>query len=1012
MHSLLKDFFQSPGVFLRYRLLKTCPELLDEDVLKILKNQQWQMLVQADYRQVQALSEKIHLLQNCMTNGVETTLFGAGHQITPDMIEHIPDFYSRSLHTVENNEKPLTSGEKIQLLNTLLKTLSRSEYPLLWAELHQKLCAAHLTNRSEQAVKNSQNAIRRCESALEEYRRDLVPVEWARIQSYLGIAWKNAPQTSNVSNIEKSIHYYSLALEGYPADTHPLNHAVTLMNLAIAFSNRTLGDQTENIENSVQLYHRSLDVFTDSNYPVYRAKTHLNLSTVYTKRTHGSRTENLDSAVKHLQQSLDIFSRNTFPNEWAMAQTNLGNAFLELGRQQKIGVSDTENKLIESAIRHYKHALKIRTKESSPAGWAKVNANLSTAYNDRSTGSRNENSKAVLRYCQNALSVFTSETAPIEWANINKNLALAMVNQSDDTNESDQQKALEHLKAALSIFTPENFPRQRLEILVAVLEIYMEQSRWDAATQLFDEIRRIDDTLRKLDITLSSKSQRVRITGMLYGRAAWCLAKCGRLETSLEWLETGKMQLFKDRVSHDKNVFDRLKQNDRDDYVTLTETIRKLTSEQHSDQLSRPITGIADDVRHTCAALDDLTDSIRRYEPSFLSSGIRFDQMTRLLPNSGDTAFIIFNVTRYGSFCLILSGSKQSPRMHTIFIDSFTYENLKSFAKHFLRLTSDLNEFRQHTLPPIAELRDYYQTQLDKHLRWNRDMQSLIDDLSRNLLNDAINYLKTIDVSRIVLVTHRELNILPLHIARDMTSPEKPFLLDSYEISYLPAFTLFRNSEQKKIPSSGKSFLGICDLHSDLPWAQSEIEAVSTLFENKLCLDSSHSLPDAVISAAPDYDILHFCCHAMFDTGDPYRSRLTFTRPDSPDNRRSDNAANTIRTETAWTLSDILRDLHLPKTELVVLSACESGITESALLPDECIGLPAGFLLAGAQSILSSLWCVPDKSAYFLMNEFYRNLVQKNMAPARALRDAQQSLKNRPGHSGPMCWGAFKLVGI
>ncbi len=1020
MHSLLKDFFQSPGVFLRYRLLKTCPEILDKKLLQVLVDERSEMRAFSDFNKVQSLSEKIHLLYNCITNGIDTTLFGKGHSVQPSILESIPEVYVRTLQEIENSEKPLSADERIHFLNNGIKNLDRSRYPLFWGELQQKLCAAHLTNRTKNAVTNSVNAIRCCEAALEEYRRDLIPVEWARIQSYLGIAWKNAPATPDVNNAEQSIHHYLQALEGYSADTHPLNHAVTLMNLAIAFSSRSLGDQNENLEKAIQFYNRSLDVFSDFDFPVYRAKTHLNMSTVFTRRIRGERTENLESAVAHLQQSLEVFTIQTFPNEWAMVQTNLGNTMLELGRQDSIRNSQTGIDRIESAIHHYKEALKIRTKDKTPSGWARVNANLATAYSERAIGSKNENIQAVLDYCRNALTVFNMKTTPIEWANINKNLALAMVNMPDGTGLSNQNIALDHLKAALSVFTFDHFPRQRLEILVAVSEILMNQTDWNAAIPVFNEIRKIDNELSKLDITLSSKSRRVRITGMVYSRAAWCLAKCGRITEALEWLETGKMQLFKDRMSYDKIVFDSLKKHHQDEYKQLISKIRQLTAEQQSRIQNRAFTGIADEMRKALSDLKSLSDRIRQYEPSFLSSEVTFNHMTTLLPDSENTAFVIFNVTRYGSFSVILSGNPEQTVVHTVFADSFKYDHLNAIARQFLQLNTELNDYRQQELPPISQFQQFSKMQFDRYTRWNKDLLSLMDNLSTNLMSETIRYLKKLNVKRLFLVTHKELNILPFHLARDLDAPEKPYLADMFEINYLPAFSLVNNTGKPLKSSSEKSFLGISDSDPNLRWIRTEIETISSLFKNKHCLDGTHSLSDAINAAASGYDILHFCCHAMFDTGDPYSSRLTFTNADGhgiTDSKpsgsgKSDSYSKSGLKETVWTLSDILRDLNLSGTELVVLSSCESGIAETDLLPDEGIGLFTGFLLAGARRILGSLWSVPDKSAYLIMNEFYRNLVLKNMSPAQALQNAQKTLRNQPEHSEPMCWAAFRLVGL
>jgi CHAT domain-containing protein len=79
----------------------------------------------------------------------------------------------------------------------------------------------------------------------------------------------------------------------------------------------------------------------------------------------------------------------------------------------------------------------------------------------------------------------------------------------------------------------------------------------------------------------------------------------------------------------------------------------------------------------------------------------------------------------------------------------------------------------------------------------------------------------------------------------------------------------------------------------------------------------------------------------------------------------------------------------------VTLSACETGLTDIRQSPDEYLGLPAGFLQAGAPAVVSSLWAVDDLSTALLMGEFYHRLLMKNQAPALALRGAQLWLRDR-----------------
>jgi CHAT domain-containing protein len=99
--------------------------------------------------------------------------------------------------------------------------------------------------------------------------------------------------------------------------------------------------------------------------------------------------------------------------------------------------------------------------------------------------------------------------------------------------------------------------------------------------------------------------------------------------------------------------------------------------------------------------------------------------------------------------------------------------------------------------------------------------------------------------------------------------------------------------------------------------------------------------------------------------------------------------------------------LDLTATELVVLSACETGLG-AVEVGEGVFGLRRAFMLAGAKSLVMSLWEVPDKQTQQLMADFYANLAQGE-SPAIALRQAQ--LKLAEAQPNPFYWGAFICQG-
>lgn len=125
--------------------------------------------------------------------------------------------------------------------------------------------------------------------------------------------------------------------------------------------------------------------------------------------------------------------------------------------------------------------------------------------------------------------------------------------------------------------------------------------------------------------------------------------------------------------------------------------------------------------------------------------------------------------------------------------------------------------------------------------------------------------------------------------------------------------------------------------------------------------------------------------------------------------------------------------LDLTQVELVVLSACETGLGATAG-GEGLLGLQRAFATSGARSVVASLWKVPDGATRRLMESFYENLWNKGLSPSEALRHAQlwmlrqspMSLAWNPPQSvtaptggplaasndlSPFYWAAFVLSG-
>ena len=96
------------------------------------------------------------------------------------------------------------------------------------------------------------------------------------------------------------------------------------------------------------------------------------------------------------------------------------------------------------------------------------------------------------------------------------------------------------------------------------------------------------------------------------------------------------------------------------------------------------------------------------------------------------------------------------------------------------------------------------------------------------------------------------------------------------------------------------------------------------------------------------------------------------------------------------------------RAAMVVLSSCDSG--RGTVRADGIIGMGRAFLLAGAQSVLTTLWRIPDESAGMFMQFFYQYLVD-GLGTTHALQKATLSVRCFKKYSQYAHWGGFQLIG-
>lgn len=255
------------------------------------------------------------------------------------------------------------------------------------------------------------------------------------------------------------------------------------------------------------------------------------------------------------------------------------------------------------------------------------------------------------------------------------------------------------------------------------------------------------------------------------------------------------------------------------------------------------------------------------------------------------------------------------------------------------------------------------------------------------------------------------------------------FLIDKYKVVMIGNAKDIIHKSQQATTKKNAFLLGYPDYQTSdvapLPGTQVEIETISKLLASK-----GYKLSKNLSSAATEDNlkrinkprIVHIATHGYFQADEEVESSFGVHYDNAKNNpllrsglllaNVGKSLTDTVSTDIAAQNNGILTayeaiNLDLADTELVVLSACETGLGEIKS-GEGVYGLQRAFQIAGANSLIMSLWKVNDEATQKLMSSFYANWMS-GMKKHQAFHQAQLQLKKELKH--PYYWGAFVMIG-
>jgi len=211
---------------------------------------------------------------------------------------------------------------------------------------------------------------------------------------------------------------------------------------------------------------------------------------------------------------------------------------------------------------------------------------------------------------------------------------------------------------------------------------------------------------------------------------------------------------------------------------------------------------------------------------------------------------------------------------------------------------------------------------------------------------------------------------------------------------------------------------------ASLPGTKVEVEGISKILKTagyKVSLSEQNDATEAKIKAMTSPTLVHIATHGYFlQDAESAVGVSSENAKDNPLLRSGLLLAGASKTMSGDVLPNLesndngvltayeAMNLNLNNTNLIVMSACETGLGD-VRAGEGVYGLQRAFIVAGAKTLVMSLWKVDDAATQALMTYFYTNL-SKGGSKLKAFKQAQQQLMLK--YKEPYYWGAFVMVGI
>lgn len=923
------------------------------------------------------------------------------------------DYFNRSLQI--NREIKNAKGEMIALLN-----MSQSLRPL---------------GRSDEAFENVNKVLSISRQEGDKERE-------AAALSELGVFYyRNGKIQDSLNHFEKSALLFEELGKQVP-------QASLLNNIGLI--SRIFGYQEKALEN----YTKALEIFRSMKNSAGEADVSLNLSAVYKDLFRTA------EAMEYFNIALNIFRQEGNRQREAVVLNNIGVFYNDLGDYAKARVHYNESANIakeigdkrqysstlknlgilltnigesDNALEHLNKALEISVdiKDQQNEGW--ILNNIGFVYYEKKDYQQAE------IYTRKSLEILRNVGYREGEARTLYILGLTLYHSGR------KEEALKIFKESIEIQTDLQMPKEQAKTLLDIARVERDLGDISSSLETIEKASEISESMR-----LAIPGQNLRATFFSLGKdiydfqinlllnmngkpssetiaKAFEISEHTRARSLLETLAESKYKIHqgidKDLLKQENLLRNRI--NARENY--RMSLVRKKAE-------PNKLMPIEKEIQMLFAEYDQIRVKIRKQSPAYSEL---------VQPQTLSLTDIQQSILDQNTVLLEYSLGSENSYLWLVTDNSIEHyrlpkrEDIFHLGRKYKEALNARNQF----------VKDENDSQMQERIKnADRDLIETNQNLSQVLFPfDA----EKLDNKRVLIVSEDILQYIPfssLKLKNSKNENKEDYLITTNEIIHIPsasALAFLRSNKQMKKSDAEKTIAVFADpvfskedirvktalarnkktlekispkninfqasllpskLRSDLlrlKFSRLEANSISKFLpENRkfVALDFTANIKSLNSKKFSDADIIHFATHGIVMSEFPELSGIVLSLVD--ENGEFQNGY--LR----------LHDIYNLKlnADLVVLSACDTALGKE-ILGEGIVGLTRGFMYAGTETVVASLWKVEDRATAELMKRFYRAMLKDGQKPAAALRTAQVEMSKDERWSNPYYWAAFTIQG-